>query len=80
MNIQIDITHLLKFQMAIIDAKLKKNCGAITCSTTHGIYLIKCPCGLAYVGKTCRTLCSRISDHHSNIRYGDEKKPGICKF
>ena len=24
----------------------------ITCSTTHVIYIIKCPCGLCYVGKT----------------------------
>ncbi len=39
------------------------------------IYLIRCPCGLAYVGKTSRPLRTRISEHHSNIRTGDMRCP-----
>jgi hypothetical protein len=27
----------------------------ISCSTTHVIYMTKCPCGLWYVGKTCHS-------------------------
>lgn len=42
--------------------------GVITCNTKNVIYLLKCPCGLAYVGKTTRPLKTRISKHRSNIR------------
>ena len=54
--------------------------GAITCSTTHVIYLIRCPCGLAYVGKTSRPLRTRMSEHRSNIRTGDERNPVALHF
>lgn len=54
--------------------------GAITCSTTHVVYLIRCPCGLAYVGKTTRELRTRISEHRSTIRTGDEKSPVAAHF
>jgi len=37
------------------------------------IYLLKCPCGFAYVGKTTRPLKIRISEHISNIRNHDIK-------
>ncbi len=52
----------------------------ITCSTTHVVYLIRCPCGLAYVGKTTRELRTRISEHRSTIRTGDEKSPVAAHF
>ena len=54
--------------------------GTITCSTTFVVYLIKCPCGLAYVGKTTRALRTRISEHRSNIRCGDERNPVAAHF
>lgn len=54
--------------------------GAITCSTTHVVYLIRCPCGLAYVGKTTRALRTRISEHRSTIRLGDERSPVAAHF
>ncbi len=44
------------------------------------IYLIRCPCGLAYVGKTSRQLRTRISEHHSNIRTGDMRSPIASHF
>ncbi len=31
-------------------------------------HLFKCPCGLAYIGKTNRQLKTRIAEHHSTIR------------
>ena len=34
--------------------------------------LLKCPCGLYYVGKTIRELKIRIGEHKSNIRNKDE--------
>ncbi len=49
--------------------------GTITCASTHVIYLIHCPCGLAYIGKISRQLRTRISEHRSNIRMGDMRIP-----
>ena len=54
--------------------------GVISCSTTFVVYLIKCPCGLAYIGKTTRALRTRISEHRSNIRCGDMSKPVAAHF
>lgn len=39
-----------------------------TCSTAGVIYLLKCPCGLAYVGQTSRMVKTRITEHKSVIR------------
>lgn len=39
-----------------------------TCTSKNVIYLIKCPCGLAYVGQTSRMVKTRISEHKSTIR------------
>lgn len=47
----------------------------ITCSSSNLIYLLKCPCGLGYVGKTSRPLRQRISEHRSCIRRGDPTSP-----
>ncbi len=49
--------------------------GTTTCASTHVIYLI-----LAYVGKTSRQLCTRISEHRSNIRTGDMRNPIASHF
>ena len=49
--------------------------GRITCRTKYVVYLIKCPCGYCYVGKTKRELRTRITEHKSNIRTKDEKSP-----
>ena len=45
----------------------------ITCKSKFLVYLLKCPCGLCYVGKTNRELKVRITEHKSNIRNKDEK-------
>ena len=44
--------------------------GIISCSTKYVIYLITCPCGKSYVGKTSRprSLKTRIAEHRSTIR------------
>ncbi|CAJ0944595.1 unnamed protein product [Ranitomeya imitator] len=39
-----------------------------TCDTSWAIYLIKCPCGLLYVGETTQAIRNRISKHKSTIR------------
>ncbi|CAJ0949522.1 unnamed protein product [Ranitomeya imitator] len=39
-----------------------------TCNTNFAVYLIKCPCGLLYVGETTQPVKSRISKHKSTIR------------
>ncbi|CAJ0949676.1 unnamed protein product [Ranitomeya imitator] len=42
--------------------------GYFTCASSWVIYLIKCPCGLLYVGETTRSIRDRISKHKSTIR------------
>ena len=54
--------------------------GTITCSTNNVIYLLTCPCGLAYVGQTSRALKTRISEHRSNIRLKNPKSPVAQHF
>lgn len=54
--------------------------GTITCNSKNVIYMIKCPCGLAYIGKTTRCLKTRISEHRSSIRTHDDKSPVAVHF
>lgn len=42
----------------------------ITCSTEFVIYVLRCPCGLLYVGRTIRTLRKRIGEHRRFIQKG----------
>ncbi|MEE6521975.1 hypothetical protein FKM82_020351 [Ascaphus truei] len=42
----------------------------MNCHTEYVIYLLECPCGLQYVGKTKRAIKTRILEHLSNIRRG----------
>ncbi|CAJ0946011.1 unnamed protein product [Ranitomeya imitator] len=42
--------------------------GFFTCNSSYVIYLIKCPCGLGYVGETSQHIRDRISQHRSTIR------------
>ncbi|OCT91664.1 hypothetical protein XELAEV_18014723mg, partial [Xenopus laevis] len=44
-----------------------------TCETKNVIYMLKCPCGLAYIGQTSRAVKERIKEHRGNIR---NFKPG----
>ncbi|XP_077134833.1 uncharacterized protein LOC143788815 [Ranitomeya variabilis] len=39
-----------------------------TCATSFVVYIIKCPCGLLYVGETTQAIRDRISSHKSTIR------------
>ena len=55
-----------------------KSC--ISCSSSYSVYLIKCPCGLCYVGKTKRELRVRITEHKSRIRNHDAKSPVARHF
>ena len=42
----------------------------ITCGTTGVVYLLQCPCGLQYVGRTKRPLRVRLNEHITNILTG----------
>uniref|UniRef100_A0A8C5Q3U3 Reverse transcriptase domain-containing protein n=1 Tax=Leptobrachium leishanense TaxID=445787 RepID=A0A8C5Q3U3_9ANUR len=45
----------------------------ITCFSRNIIYLLICPCGLKYVGRTTRHLNKRLYEHIRNIKIGYEK-------
>lgn len=47
----------------------------ITCSTERVVYLLQCPCGLQYVGRTKRPLSVRLNEHVTNILAGFPKHP-----
>lgn len=40
----------------------------INCLSTHVVYMLKCPCGLIYIGQTKRNLKLRIAEHKAAIR------------
>lgn len=42
----------------------------ITCNSSYVVYLLWCPCGLFYVGRTKRLLRVRIAEHLANIQKG----------
>ncbi|XP_063044279.1 uncharacterized protein LOC134438605 [Engraulis encrasicolus] len=54
--------------------------GVISCLTKNVIYMLKCPCGLAYVGKTTRALKTRIAEHRCAIRNMDIKSSVAVHF
>jgi len=54
--------------------------GVITCNTKNVNYLLKCSCGLAYVGKMTRPLKIRISEHRSKIHNHDSKSTVVVHF
>lgn len=41
-----------------------------TCNTEGVVYMIECPCGKRYIGRTCRKVKTRIREHWQNIRLG----------
>ena len=42
----------------------------ITCASTGVVYLLQCPCGLQYVGRTKRSFQIRVNEHITNILAG----------
>lgn len=60
--------------------KVLKIKGVISCNSKNVIYMIKCPCGLAYIGKTTRCIKTRIAEHRSSIRLNDQKNPVAVHF
>lgn len=50
------------------------------CNSSNVIYLLKCPCGMGYVGKTTRPLKTRFGEHRSAIRRADLTSPVARHF
>lgn len=46
----------------------------ITCSSVFVIYVLRCPFGLLYVGRTIRTLRKRVGEHRLFIHGGCDKQ------
>ena len=77
---QCNFTHKTKTFSHPRTGKSFKINGTITCNTCNVIYMLKCPCGLCYIGKTTRPLKVRISEHRSSIRNHDPKSPVAVHF
>lgn len=45
----------------------------ISCTTRHVVNLLRCPCGLEYIGRTIRMLHVRLKEHVTNIINGFPK-------
>ncbi|XP_071986734.1 uncharacterized protein [Engystomops pustulosus] len=54
--------------------------GYYTCDTDYCVYLIKCPCGLAYIGETTQRIRDRICKHKSTIRLNNTLLPIPAHF
>ena len=54
--------------------------GICSCHSKGIIYMLTCPCGKAYVGKTSRELKVRISEHRSSIRTASLTSPVAQHF
>ncbi|OCT79066.1 hypothetical protein XELAEV_18030162mg [Xenopus laevis] len=39
-----------------------------TCDTKYVVYVLKCPCGMACIGQTIRSVKVLIKEHRNNIR------------
>lgn len=63
-------THMIRgdtFTHPKTNEKFKINT-FLTCSSTHVIYVLQCPCNLLYVGETTMMCRVRINKHKSTIR------------
>jgi hypothetical protein len=67
------------FTQPLTGQRFKIKC-LVTCMSTNVIYMLKCPCGLSYIGKTRRSLMTWISEHRSNIRTGEAKNLVAAHF
>ncbi|XP_041432150.1 uncharacterized protein LOC121397930 [Xenopus laevis] len=54
--------------------------GHHTCNSEYVVYMLKCPCGLAYIGETIQPIRDRISQHKSTIRKEVVKLPVPAHF
>lgn len=43
--------------------------GHLSCESNYVIYVLECPCGLQYVGRTMQKLRERVNKHCFNIRH-----------
>ncbi|KAM9331059.1 uncharacterized protein PAF06_019410 [Gastrophryne carolinensis] len=47
--------------------------GTYSCLTDYCVYLLKCPCGLLYIGKTIGPFKKRFQQHRSDVRISIKK-------
>ena len=66
----VQISNRGKQQVTSSDGKIFSIKEFITCNSSHVVYLIWCPCGLLYVGRTKRLLRIRVAEHLANIKKG----------
>lgn len=52
----------------------------INCTTTRVIYMLTCPCGLIYVGKTKRQLRIRVGEHVQSTINKEDDRPLALHF
>lgn len=50
---------------------------SITCPSVRVTYVLACPCGLQYAGRTTQALSTRVQEHMNNIGKGHPKRGGV---
>lgn len=58
----------------------KKIMKFLTCTTTHCVYCLRCPCGLRYVGSTIHSVKLRVLEHMRAISNKDANYPVARHF
>jgi len=46
---------------------------------SKGVYLVRCSCGISYIGKICRSIKQRTIEHATYIRHNRSRSSALAK-
>lgn len=69
------VKFLRKFHFFLYNGKTYSIKSSTSCGSSYVVYLIRCPCGLIYVGKTIRPFRVHMGEHRSRLCCGRTETP-----